>query len=174
VVAKTQPGPGLCNIAGLPSATAVQHPARAASQRTCFRAEGFDERKRIKLLLASMCITQLHACSPERIANGGGGQADLLANSSEGVTIRIKPLGLLSQLRGQLLAGAQLDTALTQVPGDGMAVGAELASELVCGLAEAIELQRLVQFIGAQSAGHTVAGRCRGADLRRCWTFPVW
>jgi len=94
-----------------------------------------------------VAFPQLRPCSFECIANGSRREADLLADGSEGVIVRIELLRLFGKFRGQLLAGAQGDAAAAQVPSDGVAVGAELPRERVGGLAEAIELQHLLRFV---------------------------
>lgn len=78
-----------------------------------------------------MAVPQLHPSPFERIADSGGSETDLHPDGGKGVTVRIKLLGLFGQLGGQLLARAQADATTAQMAGDGVAVGAELASQLV-------------------------------------------
>ncbi len=81
--------------------------------------------------------------------------------------------GLLDELGSQPLAGTQLDTTVAQVPGDRVAVGSELASQLVRGQATAVELDQLTHLGWAEPAGHPVLLGVYPADLRRCVTSVV-
>jgi len=73
-----------------------------------------------------------------------GSEADLLADKSERMALGVEPLDLFSELGRQLLARTQPDSAITQVPGNGVPVGAELASQLVCREAAVVELDHLL------------------------------
>ncbi len=120
-----------------------------------------------------MRIAQLHPRSFQRIANGSRREANLLANGSEGVIVRVELLRLFGEFRGQLLAGAQGDAATPEMAGDGVAVGAELARVRVGGVAQFVEFQRLLLLIRGQATGHAVVTGRYGPDLRQCPNFLI-
>lgn len=113
-----------------------------------------------------MRITQPHASLLEHRTDGGGANAELLADDSQRVAADVELSGLIDELWRQLLAGAQGGSSPSQVPDDGVPVRAELASQLVGRRAEAIELQHLAQLTRGQATGHPVVTGRYGADLR--------
>jgi hypothetical protein len=120
-----------------------------------------------------MGITKLYTGAREGLADGCGAEAELLANDGQRVAVDVEPLRLLGEFRRYLLPLTQPDALVPQMPSDGVTVGPKLASKLVCGHAEAIQLDQLVQLGGIEATGHTVVARGWRPDLRRCWTYGV-
>jgi hypothetical protein len=100
------------------------------------------------------------------LTDGHGTEAKRLADDGEGLAGGIALDGLLNELRGELLAGAQRDLMSAQLPGDGVPVGTELTGQLVCREAVAVQLKHSLQLFGAELAGHPVFPGVRVADLR--------